>query len=442
MTRRLIVGLVVAAGSLLLASLVAKWLIDTQPEAELRDLTAPPTLVELVLLQHEDITPTVEAFGTARALREQTIRAEVTGRITTLPDAVRPGRTVADGTTLVVIDPADPAQQLARVEAAILQETARLEQIGTEQGNLARIKAIALSELNIEARELDRLERLGQRDAANAREIDRQRSAVERIRRAVEEVEGQERLIQPRRQAAQAAIKALEAEQTMARTQLDRCTINTPFPASVTQRMVEPGEWVKPGDPLLHLIDLSRVEVALAVPAAARAELSLNSPVPLRPEGRPNDRLTGTLVRISAANDPAMRSFMAFIEIDNTAHAVPLLPGEFVRAELPGRPLDNVIAIDRSAMVDGACFVAVGNTARRRPVRVLRHVGERSIVEGLQPGDLLILSHLQTLRDGQLIRYDLPPTAPAQAADAPRSPPQTDPLASRSARQSSENAAP
>lgn len=98
-----------------------------------------------------------------------------------------------------------------------------------------------------------------------------------------------------------------------------------------------------------------------------------------------------------------------------------LLPGMFVRAVLeeatdPEAILVPQSAVNRNARGDATVFVVGnGNTVEQRTLRTGRTVGDQwLVVDGLKPGDQVILDHLQKIRPGSPVQPT--PGQPAQAA--------------------------
>ena len=88
-----------------------------------------------------------------------------------------------------------------------------------------------------------------------------------------------------------------------------------------------------------------------------------------------------------------------------------LRPGMFARAKIPVRTYPNAILVPRSSVItdSGKPVVFVAHSeqrvAERRPVTISRTFGSRYLItEGLEPGDLLIISGQALLRDKAAIR--------------------------------------
>jgi membrane fusion protein (multidrug efflux system) len=90
----------------------------------------------------------------------------------------------------------------------------------------------------------------------------------------------------------------------------------------------------------------------------------------------------------------------------------------FARVHLVTGQRDQALVIPESALVASldtfAVYVVEQGKARQRPVRIgVRLPGKAEILEGLAPGDEIVVSGLQKIVDGSPIKPVPPPTAPA-----------------------------
>jgi membrane fusion protein (multidrug efflux system) len=101
-----------------------------------------------------------------------------------------------------------------------------------------------------------------------------------------------------------------------------------------------------------------------------------------------------------------------------------LLPGQFVRARVFAGTRNNAIlvpqrAVQLSARGGGVMVVTADNKAEARPVKLGDLRGSEWVVlEGLKPGDRVIVNGLQKVQPGQPVRIAAPKPAPARPATA------------------------
>ena len=86
------------------------------------------------------------------------------------------------------------------------------------------------------------------------------------------------------------------------------------------------------------------------------------------------------------------------------------MPGLFVRARIDGPTWRDVLVIPRGVIQQGHVFVHDGGLARRRAVKIDRHVFDQTLVNGLKVGEIVITSNLDALYDGAPVRIQHDPT--------------------------------
>ena len=107
-------------------------------------------------------------------------------------------------------------------------------------------------------------------------------------------------------------------------------------------------------------------------------------------------------------------------EIISVDNRLPLVDGMFCRVDIPGKTMQQVYRLPRWAVTfEEQVFVAKDKRLEYRDVRVVRTQGEETFVsEGLQPGDLVVVTRLLNPLPGSLLDYDEVLTAAAEAEPA------------------------
>jgi multidrug efflux pump subunit AcrA (membrane-fusion protein) len=88
------------------------------------------------------------------------------------------------------------------------------------------------------------------------------------------------------------------------------------------------------------------------------------------------------------------------------ADVAPLLVGLFVQAEIQGRLVEDLVRLPRSAIrdQDKVLVVDADNRLRFRQVTVLRQEDDEVLIsKGLEDGELICVSPLQTVVDGMRV---------------------------------------
>jgi len=125
---------------------------------------------------------------------------------------------------------------------------------------------------------------------------------------------------------------------------------------------------------------------------------------------------SGVVVNLLGDLDPDGRLARVLVEVDDPLDLAyegparpPLLLGDYVKVEIQGRPLTNVIRIPRTALREGEQVWVVGEDGRlevRAVDIVWRDLDSVLLREGLADGDRLIVSDLPTAVSGMQVRVE------------------------------------
>lgn len=333
---------------LLLASAVAVLMISSRTPLKARDVELPVPLVEAQLIQRGPVPVTVVAHGNVVPARDLVLTAQVTGRVLWKSERFEPGIVVEEGETMLRIDDTD--YRLALAEAR---------------------QALVSAELSLA-------------DAKALRQAKRQ-------------------------EEAQAAVVAATARIERAQRDLRNTEITAPYAAIIDEQAVELGQFVSTGTALGRILGADRAEIRLPVPPqdVAFIDASLNRPVTLSATfGNRQLDWQGELRRIERRVDNQTRVFPVVVSVpeplDTTKHAQPLSFGLFMRAEIPGRDVDDAVLLPQSTLHgDSDVFVLRDGTLNRQRVTVVRVAeGQVIVTDGVEDGDLVVTTRLDLMFEG------------------------------------------
>ncbi|HKJ25258.1 MAG TPA: efflux RND transporter periplasmic adaptor subunit [Myxococcota bacterium] len=227
---------------------------------------------------------------------------------------------------------------------------------------------------------------------------------------------------------ARASLREARAILRRAREDLANKTVHAPFAGELRSFEVEEGEYVREGQRLAELLDLSTARITVGVADREIVAIQPGQAVELAVEAFAAERFEGRVLRVGASADPATRRFPVEIEVPNEAGR--LLPGMVASVAIDlGAPVARTI-VPREATLDefGLRFVYVIETgADGRPVARQRRVvvrpvpfrpAEFEVVEGLAEGEEIAVTDVRQLRDGEPVR-PAPVDRPAPAAPEP-----------------------
>jgi membrane fusion protein (multidrug efflux system) len=252
--------------------------------------------------------------------------------------------------------------------------------------------------------------RRAQADAANAqRDVSRFRPLV-----AVEAISKQEfDAAQARLAQARAQVEAAQAQVRQAQLTLGYTNVSAPIAGRVGRAEVTEGALASQstGTLLTRIDQLDPIYVNFALPSEQLLALRRNAEAGtiaqavrlLMADGTPYPE-AGGINFLDQAVDPGTGTVSLRAVFRNPQRL--LLPGDFVRVRIEAGVQPNAITVPQSAVQlsgTNASVMVVGanNLAEPRPVKLGQMVGPSWVIlEGLQPGDRVIVSGIQMVRPG------------------------------------------
>jgi len=399
MNRQIVLSLILIAALLLGSVGMALVLIAHKPVPPRVEVHEPVLLVQTVEVRPTTIVEPIIGFGTARADRYAHLAAQVTGEIVELPDELKPGVEVQQDQILLRIDPRQYERQRERASGALAATQAQLATLKVESVNIDELIELATNEYQIAEREYQRVKDLFDRDLAPKREHDIAMLAQQGRRRTLQGLQNQKALIPTRQNELEALLRNRQAELALAELDVERCTVTAPFAGRVEQVLVDQGDWVAMGTPLVALLDPGLIEVPIKLPVSIRPRVRIGARCQLSVDSMPEIIWDGRVERIAPSASETLRTFALYVEVDNKGKTQQLVPGFFVQARIDGPKLENVMIVPRGVVQHGRVFVCDDGLAMPRDVRIERHLRDQTIVTGLKPGDLVITSNLDVLHE-------------------------------------------
>jgi membrane fusion protein (multidrug efflux system) len=213
------------------------------------------------------------------------------------------------------------------------------------------------------------------------------------------------------------ALAVAKARRDGLRIEVERATIRAPFDGSIAARLVDAGNYVRPGTAVFRMVQDDPLKFRGEVPERDVPALQPEQAVRVSVDPYPGETFNGTLSRVGAASNAQARS-LAFEAIVPNADRR-LRPGFFGRADIVVRKDEHAIAVPRSAVTTFAgvtkLFVIEDGVAREHEVVLGVDLGDGwvEITQGITKGMQVATSGLSKLADGTavMVRADAPPGA-------------------------------
>ena len=379
---------IITIAVLLAAVAAAAGIIMSRPMPEQLTVSETTSAIRAMTVVKESLRLKIRSEGTVTPKTQTNVIPEIKGRVTWISPNLVVGGYFQAGDLLVTIDAADYEARTGLTQAQLLRAEAELEHKRFELQRLQTlIKDNLVSQSNLE-------------NAARAHKI-------------------------AKANVIESKINLAQAERDLSRTK-----ITAPFEGMVRSESIDIGQFVQQGAPIASIYASDAVEVRLPI---VNAQLAYLDPANLQrgeldPATAPMIRLTaryagtsfvwrGQLARTEGEIDAQSRMITAVARVrqDNQSPDVPPLQvGAFVAAEIEGQYLDDIVRLPRAALRPNSQVLIIDsdNRLRFRAVNVLRLENDFVIIDsGLESGEVVNLSPIQTVVDGMRVSLTFEPTA-------------------------------
>ncbi len=315
-----------------------------------------PPAVEVARVETLRLTDDAQAVGSLRSRQSVIVRPEVSGRVTQLN--FRDGDRVRKGQLLVQLDDQLPLAQVQQAQA----------ELSIAQANHKRNQELV------------------------AQNFISQRSVEE----------------------SAANLQVAQAKLALAQATAARLRIVAPFDGIAGIRTVNVGDYLKDGADIVNLEDMAAIYVDFRMPERFQTKLRRGQRADVAIDALPGRKFVAMVQAIDPLVDANGRSIGVRGCIDN--RSLQLRPGMFARVTTVFGERENARVIPEEAIVPQGGRQTVlklmdgpdGDTkiAQRVEVKVgIRRPGRVEIIDGLQPGDLVVTAGQQRVqRDGTPVR--------------------------------------
>jgi RND family efflux transporter MFP subunit len=336
----------------------------------------PPMNVEAITLAEHSVERMTEFVGTVRSRQSTTVQPQVEGFVTRI--LKQAGDHVQPGMVLLEIDPQVQQAAVSNLES---QRTARQAEVAYARQQAERLKTLLAAGASSEA------------------EMEQAQTALE---------------------TTEAQLKALQAQINQQRVTLAYHQVKANVAGVLGDIPVRVGDSVTRSTVLTTIDQHGGLEVYINVPVQQASMLKEGLPVHLVDDS--GKRLaTESITFVSPSVDAATQSVLAKSGLEQ---ATGFRTEQYVRAQIVWEQAPALtvpfVSLNR---INGQYFAYVvepgqggGTVARQRSVQTGPVVGNDYVItSGLKPGEKIILSGVQKIRDGSPVNATAPAPPPADA---------------------------
>lgn len=364
-------------------------LIKSRPPAKKKTVETLAPTVEVMTATIKPRPITVEAYGTVIPAQQITLQSEVNGRLVSLSPQLIPGGRLKAGDTIVQIDRRNYDFLVTQQEANLARAKLDLE---TEEGR----KLIALKEWSLLNKG-----RNSKKNPANPLAL-----RVPHIR------------------AAKASVMSAQSALEQAQLNAERTAVKAPFNALILNESVDLGQFINTQTQIATLVGTDLFLVRVSLPLSQLNSIVLpdskgngGSEVDIIQDAGSGKKFIrkGKVLRLLGDLDPNGRLARVLVAVPNPLSTedktgqktLPLFLGSFVKVEVKGRELQEVVRVPRKAIrgENIIWLLTKKNTLEKREVAVAwRDENTVLVNRGLKNGDRIITSRLVTPVAGMKLR--------------------------------------
>jgi len=313
------------------------------------------------------------------------------------------------GDVLATIDSKElqSALEQARAQLGSIRADLDRQKIVTRQSQLRAQQQVDLLSLRHQAakRALDRNQRMFTEGLSNKADLE---AAQDNVQTSLMELEQAKKELDLSRETLSFDVQT--REQQFVRQQsvtddlqkrVDELTIRAPFDGMVASVLVQDRDAVAPNQAVVTVVNLSSLELEIALPEEYAGETSIGTPATISFNGR---EYQGKVTAVSPeVTNSQVAATVAFVE-----QPVGLKQNQRLTTRLVFESKKNVLKVARGSFVDSGggrvAYVVDGKIAARRPITLgATSVNEVEVVDGLQAGEKIIVSDTSTFGNAKTV---------------------------------------
>lgn len=379
----------------------------------------PEVSVQTTAAVRAAISQTVSAEAVVYPIEQAVVSPKITAPITAFK--VNRGSRVKKGDLLATLENKDLAgaaeASKGNFEQADAGYVTSVDSSIPQQLQKAELDAAAAkAAFDAQQRVYDSRKELLQQGAIPQRDLDSATVALAQARSANEVA--QKQLADLRRLGQQQAIKAAhgsrasaEGQMRTAEAQLSYSEIRSPIDGVVTDRPLFTGDLATANQPILTVMNLSRLIAKAHIPQAEAATLRVGNAAELKVAGL-DEPVKGRVTLVSPALDTGSTTIEVWVEASKPDPA--LKPGMTVELAMTAKTAKDAVVVPANAVFKnpegGADYVVLAGSDQKahwKTVQIgLRNSDQAQIVSGINAGDPVISSGGYALPDNTKIKIE------------------------------------
>lgn len=372
----------------------------------------PPLSVDAAPATRQNIATYLTLDGQIAPLEQSTLAFQQNGTI--LKINVNIGDMVRKGELLATIDPRTLEAQLEQARAQAAQQSASAQ--GSVVGYPVQVQtnqaAVQSAKANLDNAKLvyDQNKQLYKQGYVSETALQQSQanyvSAQQAYNNAVVGLRNNVVSYQNVK-AQQAGAAAASAQAQVLATQLSQTYLYAPYDAVVANRLVDPGAYASPSQPVLQVARVDKVWINVNVPDEDLPYVHPGITVTYQSSSLPGHRFTGPVQTVNLVPTAGTLSYLARLQVQNPGYV--LRGGMLVSVTVTKARAADAIVVPRSAVAQtpsgNIVYIVADNKAQAVPVRVGVQTDTLSQVTSprITPGTMVVTTRPDALKDGSVV---------------------------------------
>jgi HlyD family secretion protein len=368
-----------------------------------------PLSVDVATAQRQTIATNIVLDGQVAPLEQSTLAFQQSAPIIGI--YVNIGDVVKKGTLLARIDPSTISAQLRQAQAQAAQQgaTAQGAVVGLPVQTQANQAAVQSAKASLDNARLvyQQNQQLYKQGYVSETQLENSRSqyvaAQQNYNNAV--VGLRNNVVSAQNVKAQeAAAEAARAQAGVLSTELSQTYLYAPFDGVISQRLLDPGAFGSPNQPVLTISRIDTVWLNINVPDEDLAYVRPGVPFTYTTSSLPGKTFRGVIETVNAVPTSGTLSYLARMQTANPGEQ--LRGGMLISATIPKQTARDAVVVPRSAIATTANGTAVYVVEDQKAVEVPVKVGVQTdtmaqvLSPKVQPGAVVITTRPDALKDG------------------------------------------
>ncbi len=373
----------------------------------------PPLMVDASPASRQNIATYLPLDGQIAPLEQSTLAFQQSGTI--LKINVNIGDMVHRGQLLATIDPRTLQAQLSQAQAQAAQFSASAQgsvvgypvqvqtneaAVQTAKASLANAKLVFDQNKQLYKQGYVSQTTLQQSEANYVQAQQTYNNAVVGLRNNAVSAQN------VKAQQAQAVSAAAQAQ--LLATQLSQTYLYAPYDAVVANRLVDPGAFASPSQPVLQVARVDKVWINVNVPDEDLPYVHPGISVTYQSNSLPGRTFSGPVQTVNLVPTAGTLSYLARLQVQNPGFV--LRGGMLVTVTVTKARAANAVVVPRSAVAQtpsggNVVYIVADNKAQAVPVRVGVQTDTLSqvISPRISPGTMVVTTRPDALKDGSVV---------------------------------------